>query len=329
MKNFFSLFVIAAIIVGGGWYLYDQKKTQDDQAAIEKRLRDARRSFAERARGAVTEEETDDYLRQIRAALSAYEQELKNTVYADRPDWFDVEAKKNEMQALFEKGEISEAQHRGMMKRYALVREAYDTLMAGTWEPDLTKIGAGETRLDIFDVKRIRDPDGNPVLEARFFLWGVEPNTRLSWGNLALEYWVAEEPDRKVKRRRRREGIRDPEALNAPVYKPLGRAEGTASPIVVDQEPSETIAEFPSYVTIGTLWFPQVPKEAKLMDLRYEYAARKGGSLYESRLAWEKMEIPSNWRLAEGEQWMAETVEASEEEMEGFDPTVDAGTAAE
>lgn len=323
MKNFFSLFVIAAIVLGGGFYLYNEKAKQEAAAKIDERLKDARRAFAERARAAVAEEETEAYLKGIRAALKAYDEELKKEVYKDKPDWFDVEAKKKEMQALFEKGELKEAQHQGMMVRYDFVREAYDTLMDAKWEPMLTKVGAGETRLDLFDLKRVRDSEGNPVLEVRFFLWGVEPNTRLAFGNLALEYWLEEAPDAKTQRQRRREG-RDPDA---PVYKPLGRAEGSAQPYAVDQTPDSTIREFPSYVTIGTLRFPQVPKEAKLMDFRYEYAARKGGSEYESKLSWEKMDIPTKWRLEED--WMAETIEASEEEMAGFDPTADAGVAPE
>lgn len=325
MKNFFSLFVIAAIALGGGWYLYDQQATREAKAQVEERLRDARRAFAERVRAAVNEDEPEDYLRGVKTALSAYEEELQQEVYGDHPEWFDLDAKRKEMDALFEKGELSEAQHKGMMERFELVKTAYETLVQGAWQPDLTQKGAGETRLDIFDVKRIRDADGNPVLEARFFLWGVEPNTRLSFGNLALEYWMEEEPDARTRRKRRRQG-RDPDA---PVYKPLGRAEGPATPVILDQNPAKTIPEFPSYVSIGALWFPQVPQEAKLMDLRYEYTARKGGAAYESKLTWDKMEIPQKWRLEEGEQWMAETVEASEEELAGFDPTADAGTAPE
>lgn len=325
MSRFFSVFVIIAILVGGGAYLYNQKAEEEATAAIEKRLRAARRSFAEKARGAITEEENDAYISGVKAALRAYADELKSVVYADRPEAFDVDEMKKTMTTELEAGNISEAQHKGMMERFELVKSAYETLMEGKWEPDLSRVGKGETRLDIFGVRRIRGPDGNPLLEARFFLWGVEPNSRLSFGQLALEYWREDEPDAKTKRQRRRDG-RDPDE---PVLKVLGRAEGDATPVVFDQKPGKTIAEFPSYVTIGTLWFPQVPREAKLMDLRYQYSVRKGGSENQTDLFWEKMPIPRQWMLEEGETWMADEVEATEEEMAGVDLGADAGVAEE
>lgn len=326
MQRFFSIFVIIAILVGGGAYLYNVRAIQEARVEVQARLSDARRSFSERARGAITEEDTEDYLSGVKAALRSYEEELKEVVYKDHREWFDVERMKKEMGLQLEEGAISEAQHKGMMERYDFVRSRYETLLRASWTPDLSRVGKGDTRLDIYEVKRIRGPDGNPLLEAHFFLWGIEPNTRLSYGQLTLEYWREDEPDAKTRRQRRRDG-RDPDA---PVLKVLGRAEGDATPVIFDKDPRRTIAEFPSYVGIGTLWLPQVPQEAKVMDLSYTYSARKGGSEYETSLVWEKMPIPSSWRLGEGEEWMADEVEASEEEMSGVDPTapsVDAGVS--
>lgn len=324
MQRFFSTFLILAIIAGGGYYIYSQKAEEAAKEQVEERLAAARRSFAEKARAAISEEDQEDYVAGVKSALRAYDEELKKVVYADRPGWLDVDRMRKEMDRRLQEGNLEEARHKGMMERFELVRGAYDILMAGRWTPDLTQVGKGETRLDIYDVKRIRGPDGNPLLEAHFFLWGIEPNTRIAFGQLALEYWREDEPDAKIRRQRKREG-RDPDA---PVLKVLGRAEGDATPVVMDQSPERTIAEFPSYVAIGTLWIPQVPREAKVMDLRYEYKARKGGAEYETRLVWDKMPIPAKWRLEEGEQWMADEVEATEEELAGVDPNApDAGVS--
>lgn len=323
MQRFFSLFVILAILAGGGWYLYNQKAEQEAKAKMAEALREARRGFAERARASVTEEETEAYLEGVKKALGSYEEELKTAVYAARPDWMDVASKKKLADEMLEAGEISEAQHKGQVENYAFVRSAYDTLMDGRWKTDLTQPGKAETRMDIYGLRRIRDPDGNPLLEARFLLWGVEPNSRLSFGDVTLEYWLEDEPDAKTRRQRRKEG-RDPDA---PVLKPLGRAEGDATPVIFVQNPAKTIDTFPSYVAIGALWFPQVPKEAKVMDLRYSYAIRKGGAEVETQLVWDKMAIPTKWRLGDGEEWMADEVEATEEELAGVDPSApkDAG----
>lgn len=324
MKNFFSLVIIAAIAAGGGFFLYNMKATQEARAKTELQLRDARRSFTERVRASVTEEDTDAYLRGVKSALQSYESELKTVVYKDRPEWFDIDREKKKLDEQFEERKIKESTYAGIMKRIELVKGAYQILMDGSWRPALTKVGKGDTRLDLFNVQPIVDSRGNPVLEVQFFLWGVEPNSRLSYGSLSLEYWVEEAPDAKTKRKRRREG-RDP---NAPVFRLLGRAEGDAKPFMSDPNPGRTIAEFPSYVAVGSIRLPRVPREAKLMDFKYEYTVVKGGAEYRSELVWEKMEIPPQWRLSEGETWVADEVEASEDELAGFDPTADAGTQA-
>lgn len=317
MQRFFSIIIIFAILVVGGGYLWMQKSEQEDKARIEEELASARRTFADKARAAVTEEETDDYVRSVQAAVASYQDELKRSVYDERPEWFDPDEFKQKVETQFEEGQLKESQRKSMLEGYQIVREAYDTLMAGNWEPILTQAGKGETRLDVYEMRRIRDDQGNPILEGRFFFWGIEENTRVSWGQLALEYWVKRE---KEVGRGRRKKVEEVEEV-------LGKAEGDATPRIIIQRPSKYIDEFPSYVSVGYIWLPVMPREAHAMDIEYGYTARKGGGSYDTVLSWSKYDIPSRWQLEEGEVWEADVVEATEEEIAGTEP--DAGVEEE
>ena len=316
MQGIISVLMILALILGGGAYLYSQRADQIARQEVQANLHEAHAVFADKARAALVRENPEDYLAEMKAALRSYKQDLETVVYASRPDWFDVEAQKKLTNQSLDRGEVTESRHRGMMEGYEFVRAAYDTLMTVGWQPDLTLQGRGDTRLDIYQFKRIRGPDGSPLLEARFFLWGIEPLTPLSFGQVVLEYWQEDKPDPQTRRRRRREG-RDP---NAPVWRLMGQAEGDARPHILIKEPQKRIAQFPSFVAIGSLWFPQIPRDAKVMDLRYDYSIRRNGQSHHSVLSWKKMPIPPKWQLSEGEQWMAEEIEATEEELIGFDP---------
>ena len=113
------------------------------------------------------------------------------------------------------------------------------------------------------------------------------------------------------------------------VEKVLGRAEGDATPRIIIQNPHKYIAEFPSYVAPGYIWFPTMPREAKSVDIEYSYTAKKGGSAHDANLVWEKLPIPGAWQLKEGESWDADVIEATEEEIAGKDPDAVEEEAAE
>lgn len=320
MSRFFSIFIIFAILLGGGFYLYDQKATQDAEARIEEQLVDARRTFADKARSAITEEESEDYLRSIQAALKTYDDEL-NKVYKEHPDWRDPAGYEKRVETEFKEGKLNEAQRKSMLEGYRIVKESYDTLMGGKWEPILTQLGKGDTRMDLYEVRRIRDDAGNPILEGKFFFWGLEENTRVNWGNIALKFWVKREATVGKKKRRRRG--EEPEL----VEEVLGKADGEATPRLILQNPSNYIDEFPSFLSVGYIWLPVMPREAHAVDIEYSYIAKKGGTAPESYLKWERFQIPSRWQLKDGEEWEADVVEASEDEIAGTEP--DAGVAEE
>ena len=309
MGRLVAILIILGITGFGSYWAYDQYTSQEARVKMKAALADARRSFASLARSAVIEKEDDAYRRRIQSALQSYEDELGKRVYAERPEWRDTDGYKDQVEARFTDGQLPEARRKSMLEGYSIVKEAYETLKKGQWKSILTQIGAGDTRLDVYEMRRVRDSDGNPLLEGRFFFWGIEDTTRVNWGQLSLRYWYTV---KKPKKRGRRRAIEEIEEV-------LGRAEGDATPRIIIQRPQEYIEEFPSYVSVGYIWLPVMPREATNFDMTMTYVARKGGGSHDAELKWKKLPIPARWQLQAGESWDADVVEATEEEIAGKD----------
>jgi len=309
MRNFFSIIVIfAVLLIGGGWVYMRQADQRNKEEAV-KTLSDARRTFAQKARSAASEESEDAYLRSMRGAIESYKDELKKRVYNGKEKYRDVEAYKKSLDEKFEKKELDEAKKKSMLEGYDIVKEAYDTLMSGAWKPILTAKGGADTRLDLYTLKLITDQDNQPILEGKLFFWGIEDSTDVRWGQLSTRIWTTEMG--KVKENGR--------MVEKEVEKVLGKTEGEAQPHIIIQTPHRYIDEFPSFVSIGYLWLSRpLPYEAKFIDIEYTYTTRTaGGGEVPSSLKWEKMPIPASWKLKEGQAWDADVVEATEEEIAG------------
>ncbi|MCK6552856.1 hypothetical protein L6R52_43935 [Myxococcota bacterium] len=307
MQRFFSIIIIFAIlVVGGGWVLM---KKSEEEAKV-KRAEDlaaARRTFADKARAAAKETDTDAYHRSIRTAIASYQEELKKRVYAKKPEAFDPEAFKKRVDAEFVEGKIKEAQQKSMLESYELVKQSYDTLMGGNWKPELSQAGKADTRLDLYDIKRAKTDEGQPILEAKFFFWGVEESTRMAWGPMSIKYW-------KVEKEKVKEGR---QMVEKDVEKVLGKVDGDSTPHIIVQSVAKRIDQFPSYVSIGHFWLPVMPREAVFADIEITYTAKTSGGESQTVLSWQKLKIPDAWKLAEGESWEADVIEATEDEIAG------------
>lgn len=124
MRNFFSIIIIfAVLLVGGGW-VYMRQADQKAKEKLADDLSSARRSFAQKARAAATENDTDAYLRSMRVALETYKEELKKHVYSGHEKLRDPEAYKKTVDQKFEKKETDEAKRKSMLEGYELVKDA-------------------------------------------------------------------------------------------------------------------------------------------------------------------------------------------------------------
>jgi len=307
-----SILLILVVALVGGGLLWQRHRTQVAQQEIEEGIRKARRTFEDKAASIVGEDD-ETYLRRIREALRAYEQELDD-VFEGREDWRNPDAYAEQVNAQLEEGQIKEASASSMLEAFDMVKETHDTLLEGTWEPVLTYVGPGDIRLDIYDFDRTQDLEGNPVLEGKALFWGIQENTRVSWGQLRLEYWYTAEPDREMKRMLRRQG--KPTDM---VEQVLGKAEGDATPYIFLQALDDYIRTFPSYVSVGRIRLPAMPQDAEKVDFEYGFTARKGGGSYDVIASWEKLEVPDGWKLGENEVWAADEVEATRDEILGLE----------
>ncbi|MCB9653864.1 MAG: hypothetical protein H6729_07010 [Deltaproteobacteria bacterium] len=310
MGRYFSVVVIAGVAVVLGGYLLMMKSEETAKLNVATERQAARRAFADRARMAAEENDSGTYLRAIQTALRSYDEDLKKRVYAKHPKWRDPGAYVKEIDTLLKEGSIKEEQHKSMHEGYETVRAAYDLMMAANWRPVLTAKGKGGTRLDIYSLKRVEDDQGHPILEGQFFFWGIEDSTQVSWGSLSMRFW-------KKALKTVRQGGRRTEVEEDIV---LGKAEGDAQPRVIIQSPHKYVADFPSYVSMGTIWLPVMPHDAVAVDIDYGYTARIGGGSYDSVLSFEKLPIPEGWKLKPGESWDADVIEATEDEIRGVEP---------
>jgi len=311
MRNFFSIIVIFGILLVMGGYVYIQKQDTELREQISRDLSSVRRNFASRARDAANQEDGAAYLRNIKAALKSYEEELDRTVYAKSPESRNLEAYVEKVEEEFEKGNLDEGRYKRMLERHKIVESAYETLKNQNWRPILTAKGGSDTRLDIYELKRITDPNGAPLMEGKFFFWGIEDSTDVSWGDMITRIWKKEIEEVKEGRKK----------VEKEVEKVLGRVEGSAEPYIIIKSPHKNITFFPSFVSIGTLSFAVLPANATKIDFEYTYSTRRNnGGDVESVLKWEKLDVPSGWRLGDGQEWDADEVEATEEEIAGKDP---------
>ena len=320
MRNFFSIIVIFGVLLVGGGFVYLRHQGEQTRQKIAEDLSSVRRSFAHRARTAANEDDNEVYLRSIKAALSAYDDELKRTVYDKHPDARDLDAYKAKVEERFEEGQLDEARRKSMLEGYDIVYNAYKTLMAGDWNPVITAKGTGDTRIDVYTLKRTVDADGRPLLEGKFLFWGIEDSTQVSWGDLSIRLWKKEMEEVKEGRKK----------VMKEVDKVLGSAEGEAQPHIIIQKPHHYIADFPSFVSVGSLWLPVLPAEALAADIEYSYRTRAGGSggEVESKLRWERLTLERSWKLGEGQMWDADEVEATEDEIAGREPEQEEQAAA-
>lgn len=310
MRNFFSIIVIFAVLLVGGGFVYMRQAEEKTRVQVADDLANARRTFAQKARAAATQDDSDAYLRAMRASIESYKEELSKKVYKKNEELRDPEAYKKSVDEKFEKGEIDEAKRKSMLEGYTIVKDAYDTLMSGNWRPVLTAEGSADTRLDLYTLNMISDPDNRPLLEGKFFFWGIEDSTDVRWGSMNMRLWT-EEMGQVVEKGRK---------VEKEVEKVLGKSEGDAQPHIIIQTPHKYIDQFPSYVSIGYLWMPPLPREAKYVDIEYTYSTRvAGGGETQSVLKWEKLPIPDGWKLKEGQEWDADVIEATEDEIAGRD----------
>lgn len=304
-----AIAIVAVAAVGGGGLLWKRQDDQRARQAVDASLVDARAAFKELAMGAVAETEDEGYRRRLLTALLQYEETLETRVYGERPQLRDPDAYRRRMERQLDELDVPAAERPGKLEGFEIVKAAYDKLASGTWKSVLTQAGAGNTRLDVYQMRRIVTEDGRPMLEGRFFFWGLDDEARVDWGQLEMRLWRTVEKTVGRGRRRRTQEV-------AEVY---GKIQSDDGPRVYIDAPNRYIAEFPPYVAVGYLHLPVMPSEVDAFDLTLRYRVKKAGVRHDAELKWTKMPIPPRWQLSPGQRWEADVIEATEDEIAGKD----------
>lgn len=298
-RSFGLVFVVVILLIAGGFWM---KRNSDEKAKaqIEVKLTEARKAFAGASQLAAKADSTAAYRRGIQVAMQAYEDALSKEVYAKHANWRDPDAYLKKLKESEDKGEVKAAVAAKKRETFEIVKKAYDTLKGG-WHTTLSAVGPGEVRLDVYDL-HLKTDGPQPMLEGELLLWGVEGKP-VNWGSLDVRYWTKRE---KKKRRGKTELVDE-------VY---GKANGSATPRYIMYSPKDYIAEFPSNVAVGRIWWPAMPPAATRADIDLDFSVRALGGEVDNRMSWTVEPIPAAWKLPEGS-WKADVVEATADEISG------------
>ena len=284
---------ILALMIGAGillrWQWSGLAERMDQLAA-------SQQEFAQRAQEAITTPEQDGYLGRIQSFLQIYRQDLTKT-QGGRVEWSDE--LQNKVERQLENAAIDQAEYDDKTRTLALVKAAYETLLDARWKSHMTSLGEGGTRLDIYRIHRKRDSDGSSALMADFFLWGIEPETAVTWGPTTIKYWRDGEAVAKDADAPSQEGVPTPSS-DAPAPS-LAGSETSEAPSMFIERPSRVYRQFPSFVAIGTLRLPEVPPAVTLMDVEIEYSVRKGDEDHATRLHWKGLPVSAEWHSSNGQ----------------------------
>ena len=93
-----------------------------------------------------------------------------------------------------------------------------------------------------------------------------------------------------------------------------------AAPAMLVEKPTNQIPQFPPMIQFGYYDFPKVPKIITHINLVFEFTLRtNSGSEIPIKFAFEKLEVPANWKLGDGQLWSGK----NEEEMQELSDALD------
>ncbi|WP_373048091.1 hypothetical protein [Vulgatibacter sp.] len=207
-----------------------------------------------------------------------------------------------ELEARKAAGQLDGEEFEAYKASYDQVKEIWDLVKAGRYSPALTAAD-GAMRIDFLEFEPTTI-DGEKGVKGRFVLWGAQRRKleeKSSNGVVSYRYDVqAAFQDVQLK-------------LAGKDGKPVAEASfGLPSGPYVPF-PEQKLADFPPMAYIGSFAFPVLPNQATQAEIESVVVSRSAtGRDIEARFAWKK-EVPSEWKLAEGETWSGADVEEREE----------------
>ena len=207
-----------------------------------------------------------------------------------------------ELEARKAAGQLDDEEFAAYKASYDQVKEIWDLIKAGRYSPELTAAD-GAMRIDFLEFEPTMI-DGEKGVKGRFVLWGAQRRKleeKAANGVVSYRYDVQasfQGPDFK---------------LTGKDGKPVAEASGVLPSGPYVPYPEQKLADFPPMAYIGTFAFPVLPHTAMKAQIESAVVSRSTtGRDIEARFTWNK-DVPTAWKLAEGEEWTGADVEEREE----------------
>jgi len=314
MKKYFSLFVIAGLLLVGvvAYFLHSQaelnkKEFQRDLAVVKQK-------FDESIRPLASSGDPQQYAHEMNTLLKNYKGEI-DKLAARNHELLDLDAEKKKFEESDAKKPPSAEQKKLRQDYMETTKTAFTKLMSGDYQPELTGFQNG-ARVDFIDMHRVTTPEGEEMLRASFIAWGFPKE--VNWGDIHMAGWVTKVPDKNEKKGGKKAL---PGEMN---FEEDGREikykfdAGSAHPIISINNPERWIQAFPPGATIGYYYLQLLPRDTERLDISFRYQfTTDGGRVVPVEIAFKQMQPRDVWMLAPGAKFEAQEKESSDNERQG------------
>jgi hypothetical protein len=323
MKKYFSLFVIAGLILVGVVAFFLHSQAELNKKEFQRDLAVVKEKFGESIRPLTSSGDPAAYTHEMNELLKRYKGELDKLASRNR-EILDLDAEKHKFEEADAKKPPSPEQKKLRDEYFETTKGAFTKLMSGGYAPELTGFQNG-ARVDFIGMRRVTTPEGEEMLRADFIAWGFPKE--VNWGDIHMAGWVTKAPDK--------DGKKPAKKPAAPV---AGEEDGreikykfdasSARPIISINNAERWVPAFPPGATIGYYYLQLVPRDTERLDLGFTYQfTTEGGRIVPVEIAFKQMQPKDLWMLAPGAKFEAQEKEASDNERRGKsedDPTASA-----
>ncbi len=318
MRKYFSLFVIAGLLLVGvvAFFLHSQNELNKKEIARD--LAATKQKFGESLRPLLNSGDPAAYVRDVNDLLKRYKGEI-DALGKRNKDLADLDAKKKEWAESDEKKPPSPEQKKLRDEYFDLVKSTYERLTSGAYVPELTGFQNG-ARVDFLQLHRVTTADGTEMLRADFIAWGFPHE--VNWGDIHMVGWVTKPPEKGKPAKKPTAEMTDGREIK---YK---FDASSARPIISVDTPDHWIAAFPPGATLGYYYLQLLPRDTERLDLTFSYQfTTESGRIVPLELDFKQMPPRDPWLLAPGAKFQATERESSDNERAGRaedDPAGDA-----
>lgn len=300
MSSLLRIVVSAVLVIGVVVYAKNKYNATIEEHEYRLAKEQLRAEFLERAPFVWSISDPDRYREESRSLFNWYYGELTN-LYSRFPAYKNEDKYLQELEERRAAGRIRDSEFAEYKASYEQVNEIWKLIREGRYAPALTASDAS-MRIDFLEFERTM-VQGQPALQGRFVLWGAQRRRveeRRGEHTLKRVDVQASFPDVQLR-------------LTGSNGKPVAEASfGMPSGPYVPY-PEQRVEDFPPMAYIGTFALPVLPHEAVEMEMEAAAISRStsGGDIH-ATFVW-KQEVPSSWKLREGEEWEGAEVETREE----------------